>query len=99
MNKTKTSRGFGIIEFKDANGEKCTLQQSSVVRNESLIWFGSENIGLRGFNQGWREISEHDIMKKFNVDSLIANTRMHLTQSQIKELLPHLIQFAETGEI
>ena len=31
--------------------------------------------------------------------SYIANTRMHLTQSQVKQIMPILQKFVETGEI
>ena len=29
MKKKKTQRGFDIAEFKDCNGHKCSLQESS----------------------------------------------------------------------
>jgi len=48
MNMKKTQRGFAYYEFKDANGESCSLQ---------------------------------------------------ITQSQVRDLLPILQRFVETGEI
>lgn len=37
----KTSRGFSLIEFKDSNGEKCSIQESSSVSPH--LWLGQEN--------------------------------------------------------
>jgi hypothetical protein len=42
--------------------------------------------------KGWVEIPLHE-------DLHIIPSRMHLNQEQVKELLPYLIQFAETGRI
>ena len=40
----KTLRGFQLIEFADANGETCSLQQSSLADYEqpgtSAVWLG-----------------------------------------------------------
>lgn len=42
-----TSRGFEIINFTDRNGEKCSLQQSSLADFEqpgtSAVWIGIQN--------------------------------------------------------
>ena len=44
MRIKKTNRGFELIEFRDRNGQQCSLQQSSVADYEqpgsSAIWFG-----------------------------------------------------------
>ena len=39
---TKTSRGFELIEFKDFNGEECSLQASSLATTDA-IWLGCDN--------------------------------------------------------
>ena len=39
MKKSKTKRGFGIFEFKDYNGIRCSLQESSLAAKE-CIWLG-----------------------------------------------------------
>lgn len=75
LKKKTTERGFGLYEFKDKYGQKCSLQDSSLA-TESAIWFGVD-VDLKG-----KEV--------FN--------RMHLTQEQVKALLPILTNFAETGE-
>ena len=40
----KTLRGFEVIEFADANGQACSLQQSSLAEYEqpgaSAVWLG-----------------------------------------------------------
>lgn len=47
MEIRKTNRGFEIIEFEDYNGEKCSLQQSSLALYDqpgtSAIWFGIQD--------------------------------------------------------
>lgn len=43
----KTSRGFEFIEFKDYNGDPCSLQQSSLAiyqqPGSSAIWLGQDS--------------------------------------------------------
>ena len=86
----KTERGFGIIEFKDFNGETCSLQESSLA-TEAAIWFGPDdaNPKLLTPHKGWASVP-------FPKDTLFT-TRMHLTQKQVKQLLPYLKHFAKTG--
>ena len=94
----QTSRGFDIMEFSDSYGVECSLQVSSSV--EPHIWLGAKEIGLKKLklgatSGGWEDIDtsgdEHT--------SYIANTRMHLSQEEVKALLPTLIKFANSGEI
>jgi hypothetical protein len=40
MKKRLTNRGFGIVEFKDANNNNCSLQTSSWI--EPAIWLGQD---------------------------------------------------------
>lgn len=71
MTVDRTERGFEIIRFDDRNGQKCTLQQSSIADFEppgsSAVWFG------------------------------VGSERMHLSLTQLQELLPYLQRWAETG--
>lgn len=76
MKIKRTERGFEIINFHDAFGDECSLQQSSAIGDtdhglefpgSSYIWFG----------------------KKSN--------RMHLSEKQIKELIPLLENWVKTG--
>lgn len=100
MKTEKTNRGFEIIKFKDRNGEACSLQESSLA-TEHCIWLGSDEINLKTFKrgEGWTEYPDGRLLEKFNAESVLANTRMHLTRDQVKELLPHLIKFSEEGSL
>ena len=101
---TKTARGFNISSFKDRYGEECSLQESSLA-TESAIWLGvnepnpqimasvaiKAGMDTKGQTTGWIDFP----MPK----EVYCTTRMHLTQKQVAELLPHLIRFVETGEL
>jgi len=94
MKKEKTERGFGIIEFKDRYGNKCSLQKSSLA-TEDAIWFGINDTDLTIFED--EKMGKYIVTKMPKTFSV--NTRMHLTQEQVKELLPYLQKFVDTGEI
>ena len=91
-------RGFKIITFKDRYGENCSLQKSSLA-SEEAIWLGISEAKPKimasdtktGGDVGWLDIPVPE--------TVLINTRMHLTQAQVKDLLPILQKFAETGEI
>jgi hypothetical protein len=87
---TQTCRGFDYIEFDDYYGQHCSLQKSSLMEPEA-IWLGVQNTGP---NLGSMYAGDNE--KNVNVD---VNCRMHLSQEQVKQLLPFLIKFAETGEL
>lgn len=38
----KSGRGFEFIEFKDLNGEECSLQASSLATTDA-VWLGCDN--------------------------------------------------------
>ena len=57
--------------------------QKSSIATEDCIWFGVD-VG---------------IPKELGGDGEKINGRMHLTKKQVKELLPHLQRFVETGEL
>lgn len=101
---SKTQRGFGTGTFTDRYGKQCSIQKSSLA-SEHCIWLGiddaepkimvSDAVKLGISNDpnpvGW--------MSFFIPEEVSLNTRMHLTQEQVKELLPVLQRFVETGEI
>lgn len=93
----KTERGFSIAKFKDRNNEECSLQKSSIA-TEDCIWFGADKLNLRHFKagQGWRDV---DFPEDTIQEHYLANTRMHLSQQTVRDLLPALQNFAETGEL
>lgn len=84
IEKGKTGRGFGLITFSDRYQQVCSLQDSSLA-TEPAIWLGVSATGpiLDGPNGQKNE----DV-----------NSRMHLTQAMVKQLLPYLQEFANTGE-
>ena len=84
LKKSKTQRGFGLIEFQDMYGQNCSLQDSSLA-TESAIWFGVDSTG------------DHINGPMGNRNEKVSN-RMHLTKKMVSQLLPILIKFAETGD-
>lgn len=98
MDIGKTARGFSVARFADRNGVGCSIQESSLA-TEPAIWFGADDLGLKRFpgnGTGWHDVDLSDV---FPGQTIVGNTRMHLTQDQLRELLPLLTHFAETGEL
>ena len=103
IKNTVTNRGFSISEFEDKNFSKCSLQESSSA-TERCVWFGCDDIELRKFKsilepngRGWESVSEDTLKELLDADCILANTRMHLSQKQVKKLLPALKHFAKHG--
>ena len=91
MELKKTQRGFSKIEFKDRYGVSCSLQKSSLA-DEDCIWLGVDQIKPEILHEGkW-------IPYPIPTDVFLSS-RMHLTQEQVKDLLPYLLHFAEKGEL
>ena len=100
---TRTQRGFAIMEFTDRYNTKCSIQKSSLA-TEDAIWLGidkanpqimahdAHKLGIpTPSNNGWVEYKIPE--------EVLINTRMHLTQEMVIELLPILQRFADTGEL
>ncbi len=101
MKLETTERGFAVIKFKDRSRVECTLQKSSIA-TEDCIWLGASKIGICEFVAGrkpeaWVDRTEFD--ESTMEHHYVANNRMHLTRSQVAELLPFLLKFVETGEL
>jgi len=104
VNKTTTQRGFDLNEFIDRSGCACSVQKSSLA-TEDAIWFGvndsdpkimatdamKQGLPTGGKTCGW---VPYEVPKE-----VLMNTHMQLTQDQVKDLLPILQHFAETGEL
>lgn len=92
IKKVKTQRGFARLEFEDRYNAKCSIQKSSLA-GEDAIWIGVDDSDPKIFKpcSGWQTF---EIPKE-----VLLTTRMHLTQKQVKKLLPILQKFAETGEL
>lgn len=103
MNNSKTSRGFRIAEFEDTYGNKCSLQESSSAM-EAKIWLGVNEANPQimvseAKKHGLEPEGDCGWMKYPVPKEVLMNTRMHLNQKQVRELLPYLQKFADTGEL
>lgn len=98
----KTSRGFGILKFKDLYGCECNIQQSSLA-TEDAIWLGcgdaqpkimasqAERFGVKTQETtGW---IPYPIPKE-----VLLSTRMHLNREQVESLIEHLQNWLQTGK-
>ncbi|MDL2306607.1 hypothetical protein LJC48_01070 [Desulfovibrio sp. OttesenSCG-928-C06] len=92
-----TDRGFPLIKFRDLADTDCSLQQSSMV-GEEAIWLGTHEPEARvpasqvmPGGCGW---VRYPLPKE-----VFISTRMHLTRSQVRELLPLLERFAKHGTL
>ena len=96
------TRGMYYYEFKDSYGANCSLSESSAARieyedghvSDGKIWFGMDS-DHEGYKAGI-------IGKTVNLPDgtpTPVGSRMHLSQSMVRELLPLLEYFAEHGEL
>lgn len=94
----QTSRGFDILEFTDRYGEKCSLQMSSLA-TESCVWLGITNPVIE--EEGWNPTNPYMSrpLPKDKMTNLRVSGRMHLTQEQAANLIPHLQRFVDTGDL
>lgn len=82
-----TERGFSGVKFLDRSNGECSIQDSSLA-TEPAIWIGQDNPLV---------LTQKDHKKvDLSQDYLILG-RMHLTQEMVKQILPILTEFAETG--
>lgn len=108
-----SERGFMHGSFADANGERCSLQESSAWAEEGMIWLGINEPEPKYFSpyhartweikhefpHGWSVIPMPPGDGKPGNPGAMLSGRMHLTQSQVKALLPALQHFAEHGRL
>ena len=99
----KTSRGFDYIEFTDSYGTKCSLQKSSSAM-EDKIWFGVNDVNPQIMASDARKLglnpTEQNGWVNFEIPKeVIFSDRMHLTQQMVHDLMPALIEFADTGDL
>jgi hypothetical protein len=97
LKKGVTGRGFPIIEFQDRYGHECSIQKSSLA-TEDAIWVGPNDANPQILASMTKEGGTGWVPYHLPEDVSLY-TRMHLTQDQVKELLPILMAFAETGEL
>lgn len=103
MELKRTERGFNLIEFKDTYEKECWIQKSSIASYDA-IWFGickneakilaskAKDYGIETKETcGW---VDYPIPK-----DVLLTTTMHLSREQVKELIPILQKFVDTGDI
>ena len=97
-----TNRGFPIKKFKDQYGLGCSIQKSSLAFVD-CIWLGIDDpkpVMFATPEEGYPQLDGCKVWVKYPLpEDVQISTRMHLTQEQVKELLPYLIKFTETGEL
>ena len=103
ITKSKTSRGFSLRKFTDRSGLECTLQESSLA-TESAIWLGVHDpqpkiMASHAAAFGVKTAETTGWVAYPIPSEVLISTRMHLTQRQVKKLLPILQKFVETGEL
>lgn len=91
MKLEPTNRGFLLGEFIDRYGEKCSIQKSSLA-TQDCIWLGVNHVIPKIMGEhGWQDVPLPE--------GAATSARMHLTQKMVKDLLPLLQHFADTGEL
>ena len=99
----RTQRGFSNGEFQDYYGEGCSIQKSSLATKDA-IWLGIDDAKPQLMNSDAKRLglpyTGDTGWTPFNIPKeVLLSTRMHLTQKEVRQLLPILQKFAETGEI
>ena len=110
MKILQNERGFDYCEFHDLYKQRCSLQKSSIA-TEDCIWLGVDDANPKIMVSDAKRLGlpiyatkENDNGKagwtKFDVpEEVLLSTRMHLTREQVKQMLPVLKCFVETGEL
>lgn len=94
---SKTQRGFDLCKFKDRYDVPCSIQKSSIA-TEDCIWLGVDDADpkimgskVRDGLTGW---------VKYPVpEDVLLHTRMHLSVDNVRDLIPMLQRFVDTGEL
>lgn len=103
MKIVTTDRGFPYAEFIDKYGHKCSIQKSSLADDE-CIWLGVNEaepkvLARRAVEVGL-DTEETTGWVPYPIPGhILLVTRMHLTRENVRQLLPLLQRFVETGEI
>lgn len=96
MTKTKTARGFKLVQFSDSYGELCDIQESSNV--EPHIWLGTHNpnpqILAKHTKEGGTGWVPYEIP-----DEVLISHRMTLDRKQSFLLGLKLMFYGMTGRI
>lgn len=109
MKKTKSSRGFDLIEFVDDYGEECSLQKSSSAEVDR-IWLGISNAKCKVLASRHPDLAAKrtDVSPRERHNGWVEYplphgcsipTRMHIGREQAKELAKALKYFAKHGRL
>ncbi len=107
---TTTARGFGLINFKDAHGDECSLQISSACGSEEqplgYLWLGVNDANPQIMKS---KALEHGLQlppgevsgwMPFPIPKDVSlSTRMHLGEAQVRMLMAAFEQWLETRTI
>ena len=96
-------RGFAYIEFIDRYGVKCSIQKSSLATDDA-IWLGVDDaspkiLASKAAEFGIKTVKTTGWVSYPVPKDVLLTTRMHLTQEMVRDLLPALQRFADTGEL
>jgi hypothetical protein len=103
-----TARGFRYGNFVDSHGKTCSIQKSSACcideEEGEYIWLGIDEIkpkilAIDAFMLGLQEEKTIGWVDYKLPKEVLLSSCMHLSQKQVKELLPVLQYFAEHGEL
>lgn len=103
ITKTKTLRGFALRKFEDDYGLPCSIQKSSLAFRE-CIWLGVDDarplvMASQAASVGVKTEQTTGWVPYPVPECVQLSTRMHLTQAQVKKLIPILQKFVDTGEL
>lgn len=96
VNEPLNDRGFKGGKFVDGYGMECSIQESSraMIEGETegwYIWLGPDNPKIM------KDIRTGPGTEVVLDDTHTIFSHMHLSQQQVKELIPHLQYFVNTG--
>ena len=99
----KTHRGFAYSEFTDRYGVKCSIQKSSLATDDA-IWLGVDDaspkiLASKAVELGIKTDETTGWVSYPIPKDVMLTTRMHLTQEMVRDLLPALQRFVDTGEL
>jgi hypothetical protein len=106
-NRTKTQRGFQIIEFKDRYDNSCELQQSSLADYDqpgtSAVWLGISDpkpqiMTVDAIRLGIKAEESNGWVPYPIPSEVLLSTRMHLDLEQAKWLVTELQYWIENGK-
>lgn len=97
----KTSRGFEIVNFKETNGEECSIQQSSSAEDD-LIWLGivdanPQVLASKAHLYGVYTLQTEGWVKYPVPEGVLMTTRMHLNKVQVQNLIAVLTCWLNSG--